>query len=73
MNSEGTQPYRYMYPLSSKPPSHPGWRITLGGAPRAVQQVLVSFHFEHSSVCMTFPDALTVPRVSNLQFVLLSL
>ena len=29
MNSEGTQPYIYMYPFSPKPSSHPGCHIIL--------------------------------------------
>ena len=37
VNSEGTQPYIYMYPFSHKPPSHLGWRITLSRVPCAIQ------------------------------------
>ena len=52
VNSEGTQPYTYVYPFSLKLPSHPGWLITLS---------LLVIHFKYSSVYMTFPNSLTVP------------
>ena len=37
VNSEGTQPYIYMYPFSPKLPSHPGSHITLHRVPCAIQ------------------------------------
>ena len=36
----------YMYPFSSKLPSHPGCHITPSRVPRAVQQVLVGYPFK---------------------------
>ena len=36
-NSEGTQPYIYMYPFSLKPLFHPGWHIPLSRVPCAIQ------------------------------------
>ena len=48
MNSQGTQPYVDMYPLSPKLPSHPGCHITLSRVPCAVQYILVRYQF---SVC----------------------
>ena len=37
LNSEGTQLYIYVYPFSPRPPSHPGWHITLSRVPYAIQ------------------------------------
>ena len=37
MHSKGTQLYIYMYPLSPKLPSHPGYHITLSRVPCAIQ------------------------------------
>ena len=42
-NSEGTQPYIYMYPFSPKVPSYPGCHITLNRVPCAIQYVLVGY------------------------------
>ena len=46
VNSEGTQPYRYMYALSPKLPSRPGCRTTWSRAPCAVEQVLFGYPFK---------------------------
>ena len=35
MDSKGTQAYKYMYPFSSKSPSHPGCHMTLSSVPCA--------------------------------------
>ena len=37
VGSKGTQPYIYMYPFSSKLPSHPACHIILSGVPCAIQ------------------------------------
>ena len=50
MNSEGTQPYKYMYPFSPKPRSHSGCHIRLSRVSCAIEQVLVGYPFKYSSV-----------------------
>ena len=60
MDSKGTQPYIYMYPVSPKLSSHPGCRVTLSIVPCAIQQVLVGYPFYMASVlygrmCMSIP------------------
>ena len=37
LNNDGTQPYIYRYPVSSKVLSHPGWHMTLSRGPCAMQ------------------------------------
>ena len=49
MNSEGTQPYMYLYPFSPKLLSHPGCHITLSRIPCASRSLLVT-HFKYSGV-----------------------
>ena len=52
VNSQGTQPYTYMYPFSPKLPSHPGCHITLSRVPCAIY--ILVFHFKCSSVLQFF-------------------
>ena len=59
--SEGTQSYMYMYPFSSKLPSHPGCHITLSRVPSAYNSFLLVIHFKYSSVYMSIPSSLTIP------------
>ena len=57
VNSEGTHPYRYMHPFSSKLPSHPGCHLTLSRVPCAVySRTLLVIHFKYSSVDMSIPN-----------------
>ena len=50
MNSGGTQPYIYMYPLSPKLSSHLGCHRTLSRVSCAIGRSLLVIHFKHSSV-----------------------
>ena len=51
-DSQGTQPYIYVYPLSSKLLSHPGCHITLSRVSCAIQFLKVLVHpFQVSSDC----------------------
>ena len=48
VNSKGTQPYIYMYPLSPKLLSHSGCHITLSGVPCSRSFLVI--HFKYGSV-----------------------
>ena len=58
MESEGTQPYVYVYPFSSKLASYPGCHITLSRVPYAIQEVsllaLVFFLFDENGKKVLF-------------------
>ena len=61
VNSEGTQPYIYMYPFSSKLFSHPGCHRALSRVSSAISRSLLIIHFKYSSVNMSIPNSLTIP------------
>ena len=69
VDSKGTQPYIYMYPLSPKLLSHPGCHMPLSGAPAVLySRPLLAIYFKYSSVCMSIPSSLPLPP-SNLKFI----
>ena len=53
VDSEGTQPYIYMYLFSPQLPSHPGCHLTLSRVPCAYSRSLLVIHCEHSNVYMS--------------------
>ena len=53
VKSKGSQPYVHIHPFSPKPPSHPGWHITLRRVPCAIL-ILSVIHFEYSSADTRF-------------------
>ena len=62
VNSQGTQPYTYMYPFSPKLPSHPGCRITLSRVPYAIQWSWMVFHL--SIVVCACPSQILYPPIT---------
>ena len=55
MDSEGTQPYVYMFSVSPTPPSHLGWYIILSRVPCAIQWVFVGYPFKIQSCVYGLP------------------
>ena len=53
VNSKGSQPYVHINPFSLKPPSHPGWHVTLRRVPCAML-IQLAIHFEYSSADTRF-------------------
>ena len=49
----------YMYPFSSRLPSHPGCHIKLSRV--LCSRSLLVIYFKYSSVCMSIPNSLTMP------------